>query len=171
MIHPTTDCVYTGKKGNYVETDVHDNTDIYGVTKSLGELSNAMVIRVSIIGEEKHEGKSLLEWVKSNAGKEIYGYTDHKWNGITCLQYAKIVHTIIVKKMRWCGVRHLFSPDSVSKYELTNIINKIYELDITIHKKDTGTQRDMTLSSVYKQAFKIPSLEEQIKELVLFKLF
>ena len=92
FIHITTDCVFSGKKGNYTENDVHDETNIYGLSKSLGEPNNCTVIRTSIIGEELKSKKSLLEWVISNDNKdskkvtEINGYTYHYWNGVTCLQ-------------------------------------------------------------------------------------
>src|SRR5579885_1740906 len=66
MIHPTTDCVYSGKKGNYIENDFHDEISIYGMSKSLGEPYNCTVLRTSIIGEEKFNKRSLLEWVKTN---------------------------------------------------------------------------------------------------------
>ena len=64
------------------------------MSKSLGELCKPTIIRISIIGEEVNNKRSLLEWVKSNSGKEINGYENHYWNGVTCLQLAKIVNEI-----------------------------------------------------------------------------
>lgn len=101
MIHSTTDCVFNGHKGNYIETDKHNVTTIYGTTKSLGEPTNCTVIRTSIIGEELYNKRSLLEWVKSNRDKEINGYANHYWNGITCLQYAKIIDQMITNDLFW----------------------------------------------------------------------
>jgi len=172
MIHPSTDCVYSGKKGKYIETDNHDATSLYGITKSVGEPSDAIVIRVSIIGEEKYNKKSLLEWVRSNKDKEISGYADHYWNGITCLQYAKIVYYMISNNIYWSGVRHIVSPNNVSKYELTNIINKVYNLNIKINKMNTGNPCDKTLDTIHEtnNLFNIPDLETQISELRNYKL-
>ena len=90
MIHITTDCVYTGNKGNYNEDDLFDADDIYGLTKNAGEPgNNCMVLRTSILGEENGQSRSLLEWVKSQKGKEVNGYTNHFWNGVTTLYLAE----------------------------------------------------------------------------------
>ena len=66
MIHPSTDCVYSGLKGWYSEEDLHDAIDVYGKSKSLGEPKNCTVIRTSIIGEELRNKSSFIEWVKAN---------------------------------------------------------------------------------------------------------
>ena len=134
FIHITTDCVFSGKKGNYTENDIKDETNIYGVSKSLGELFNGTIIRTSIIGEEKYNKKSLLEWIISKKNSKINGYSNHYWNGVTCLQLSEIINSIIINNYYWKGVRHIFSPKSVSKYELVNMINNIYNLNITINK-------------------------------------
>ena len=172
LIHITTDCVFSGKKGNYDENDSHDETSDYGVSKSLGELCEGTIIRTSIIGEEVRNKTSLLEWIISNSNKEINGYTNHKWNGVTCLQLSKIIKEIVTKKMYWSGVRHIFSPISVSKYELSTIINDIYKLNIKINKYETDKSIDKTLTTVYNenQKFKIPELKKQISELIKYNL-
>ena len=85
MIHITTDCVFSGKVGNYDENDRHDCDDIYGKTKLDGEPKNSCVIRTSIIGESKNE-RGLLEWAKNTASQRITGYTNHWWKGVTCHQ-------------------------------------------------------------------------------------
>lgn len=170
MIHSTTDCVYDGLKGNYIETDPHSPVNLYGTTKSIGESAYCSIIRTSIIGEELVNKRSLLEWVKSNKNKEIDGYVNHYWNGITCLQYAKIVDTIISKCDFWIGVRHFFSPESVSKYELVNMINDVYKLNIKVNIHNDNIKCDRTLSTMYKKKINIPSLRIQIEELSKFNL-
>lgn len=174
MIQPTTDCVFNGSKGKYVETDYHDESGIYGISKSLGEDFNCTVIRTSIIGEELFNKYSLLEWVK-NSTNNINGYNNHLWNGITCLQYCKIIDSIISNNLFWQGVRHVYSPDIKSKYELCCIIKDVYNIPIEIKKIDHSLIVDKTLYSNYDLPFKIPSLEIQIKELreyqnILFRL-
>lgn len=164
LIHPTTDCVYDGLKGYYNEDDLHNATDVYGKTKSLGEPKNATVIRTSIIGEEIGQSRSLVEWVKSNKGKEIQGYLNHYWNGVTCLQFAKLCEIIINSNNYWKGVRHIYS-NTVTKYELVNIISSIYELNITINPYNTLIKCDRSLSSNYNLFTGIPKLDEQIVQM------
>ncbi len=170
LIHITTDCVFSGSTGNYIEWAIHDATDIYGKSKSIGEPTTATVIRTSIIGEEVANKKSLLEWVKSNAGKEVKGYEDHWWNGVTCLQLAKICETIIVEGLYWAGVRHIFSPDTVNKSQLISLISFVYGLNIKVDAVTTGTLCDRSLSSMYLDiSFDVPDLSSQIVSIKNFK--
>lgn len=169
FLHITTDCVFSGSKGKYLETDQHDETSVYGVSKSLGELSyNATIIRTSIIGEEHKNKYSLLEWVKSYSGETINGFKNHYWNGVTCLQLAKIIDKIIKEDIWWQGVRHIFSPQSVTKCRLVEIINQEYRLENTINPIVTDTTIDKTLDTIYdtNRLFNIPDIENQIKEQV-----
>jgi dTDP-4-dehydrorhamnose reductase len=167
MIHITTDCVFSGKDGCYHESSIHDETNDYGMSKSLGELCKATIIRTSIIGEELINKRSLLEWVKSNKGLEIHGYTNHFWNGVTCLQLSKIIYKIITENLYWEGVRHIFSPKSVSKYELVTMINDVYNLNINIIPFKTENI-NKTLKTNYEtnSLFDIPDLRNQIESLV-----
>ena len=168
FIHITTDCVFSGTKGNYSEIDIHDEINDYGISKSLGELGyNTTIIRTSIIGEEIKNKYSLLEWVKKHNNETINGYNNHYWNGVTCLQLSKIIYNIIENNIWWSGVRHIFSPNIISKYELVKIINKIYELNNNIIKFNTEKTIDKTLNTIYdtNSIFNIPTLEKQILEL------
>ncbi len=169
MIHITTDCVFSGKKGNYIETDAHDVSDVYGRTKSLGEPNNCTVIRTSIIGEEIGQKRSLLEWIKSNANKEINGFDDHFWNGLTCLQVAKVLDQMIKENNFWIGVKHIFS-NKVDKYDLVSMVNDIYNLNIKINKKKSENNCDRSMASNFSNNFNIPNLNNQIQEMRDFKL-
>jgi dTDP-4-dehydrorhamnose reductase len=164
IIHITTDCVFSGNKGYYTETDAHDCFDEYGRTKSLGENKDLTIIRTSIIGEEKQNKKSLLEWVISNKGKTIDGYDNHLWNGVTCLELTKLIDEIIKSNTYWIGVKHFFSPDTVSKFELVSLINEIYSLDLTINKKSTEKHCYRNLKSQYPIAV-TKKISDQILEL------
>ena len=172
LIHITTDCVYDGIKGNYDKNDIHTAKDIYGVSKSLGEPHNATIIRTSIIGEELIGKKSLIEWIKTNKNCKINGFVNHYWNGITCLTLAKIIKTIIDKNNFWKGVKHIFSPNIVTKYDLCCYINEIYELNINIKKYEDTISKNMTLcdNDNDKNIYKIPTIYEQITEIRDFKL-
>ena len=167
IIHITTDCVFSGKEGKYNEYSNHDELNDYGTSKSLGELCDGTIIRTSIIGEELVNKRSLLEWVISNENRSINGYTNHFWNGVTCLQLAKIIYKIINKSLYWNGVRHIYSPTTVNKYELCKMISDIYELNIKVKEFKTD-KVDKSLSTIYgahENIFDIPELEDQIMEM------
>ena len=161
MIHVTTDCVFTGTNGPYNEEDSWDVRDIYGVSKVLGEPDNCTVIRSSIIGEELHNKLSFLEWVRSEKGNKIKGFTNHIWNGVTCLQMSKIINHIIETDGFWGGVRHFYSP-SVSKADMVEYINDVYDLSITVERVG-GDVVDKTLTSKYRDVSE-PNLKLQIQE-------
>lgn len=169
MIHPTTDCVYSGNKGSYTEKDKYDVSDIYGMSKAIGEPNNCTVIRTSIIGEEVTKGRSLVEWIKSEKGNTVFGFTNHHWNGVTCLQFAIVCHQIIKRDSFWKGIRHIYS-NIMDKSELVQTISHIYNIDIKVVPKETPLKCDRSLSSVYENndSFNIPSLKEQIIEMKIF---
>ena len=168
VIHASTDCVFDGLRGFYDENDATNPLDVYGKTKALGEPKNITVIRTSIIGEEVKQKKSLIEWVISNKNGEIDGFTNHWWNGVTCLQFAKICDEIIDRNLYWNGVQHIHS-DNVSKYELVELINNYYKLNIKINPKKASTYCNRILTSIYPLKIHIPSIENQISELVKFQ--
>lgn len=171
FVHITTDCVYSGSKGQYDESDEHTAKDIYGISKSLGEPVDVTVIRVSIIGEELDNKQSLLEWVRSNRNGCIKGFANQFWSGVTCLQLAKIIKEIIERKCYWKGVRHIIS-ETVSKYELLCIINKVYDLNINIQKIDCDFYNNKSLSSNLPalEWLTVPSLYNQILEQSTFNI-
>jgi dTDP-4-dehydrorhamnose reductase len=166
LIHPTTDCVYSGLKGHYNENDKYDVSDIYGMSKAIGEPLDCTVIRTSIIGEEVGQGRSLVEWVKSSANTTVTGFTNHYWNGITCLEFAKICDTIIKANNFWKGTRHIHS-NTVNKFELVHLISEIYGLNIGVTPKETTVTCDRSLSTNFNliEYFNIPELKEQIIEM------
>jgi dTDP-4-dehydrorhamnose reductase len=170
FIHITTDCVYDGVKGYYIKTDQHTAMNIYGITKSEGEPDNTTVIRTSIIGEEINGKNSLLEWIIKNKNGTISGYTNQLWNGVTCLTLAKYIKNIIDNNLFWKGVKHIYSDDIVSKYELCIFINKIYELNINIIPHKTSEQIvNMTLTG--NDRFNFGSIYEQINEQKEFNIY
>ncbi len=169
VIHITTDCVYNGRYGTYMEDCPHDCEDEYGKTKSLGENENLTLIRTSIIGEEKTSKKSLLEWVISNHGKTIDGYYNHNWNGITCLELTKFIEKVINENLYWLGVKHVYSPQEITKYSLVKLITKIYGLDIKVKKTLAMQDCDRVLMS-YSSYRITKSLKDQIIEQKNFKI-
>ena len=165
LIHITTDCVFNGSKGLYDENDIHDEENLYGVSKSLGESENSCIIRTSIIGNDLYSKKSLLEWIISNKDGEINGYDNHLWNGVTCLTLANIIKYMIENNIIWKGVRHIHSPDTISKYDLCQLVNTVYKQNITINKVNDKFNINKSLTSNYNMNFEIKDLENQILDL------
>lgn len=168
VIHITTDCVFSGNKGKYAETDLHDCLDEYGKSKSLGENKNLTVIRTSIIGEERHNKKSLIAWTMSNKGNEVNGFKNHLWNGVTCLELSKLIQKIINENLFWEGVQHVHSPNTISKCDLLKVLNKVYNLELKI-KEVTVEKCDRSLSSSYPQLV-TNSIETQVDEQSKFQI-
>jgi dTDP-4-dehydrorhamnose reductase len=167
MIQPATDCVFTGSTGGYVESDVADETSAYGKSKSMGEPLESTVIRCSIIGREVRNKTSLIEFLFKSVGGSVKGWNNHMWNGVTCLQYCKIVEQIIEKNMFWKGVRHLLSPRPVSKYELLVMVKEAYGLNVEIFSVSAPIAGDKTLQTECEEnsLLTIPDLAEQLKDL------
>ena len=151
VIQIATDCVFSGRKGQYLETDAHDAEDVYGKTKSLGEVvsENVMHIRVSTIGRELGRSTLLLEWVLSHAqGATIPGYTDHFWNGVTTNHFAKVVKGVIENDGFRSGLSHLVPADELSKADLVRQIASAFgRTDLIIKGTDSGKPIDRTLST------------------------
>ena len=171
FIQVSTDCVFTGNEGGYVESSPHLAMDIYGRSKSLGEPDNATIIRTSIIGEELRNKLSLVEWVKSQEGKTVNGYLNHFWNGVTCLQFAKICDYIIKNDLFWKDVKHIHSPNKISKFGLILAISHIYELGVEVEEFKTPKKCDRSLKSERTDVLiETPDLYDQIKEMKDFKI-
>lgn len=168
MIHPTTDCVYSGKKGKYNENDKYDVDDVYGMSKAIGEPKNCTIIRTSIIGEEVGQHRSLVEWVKSQKNNKVNGFLNHFWNGITCLEWAKLTEKIIEENDFWSGAKHFISPTQVSKYDLVKMLSNTYNLNIEINPVNAEFVVDRTLSSIFNKKYEIKELELQIIEMEEF---
>jgi dTDP-4-dehydrorhamnose reductase len=151
IIQIATDCVYSGEKGNYKESDLHDATDVYGKTKSLGEIemSNLIHLRVSIIGPEVGRSTSLLEWFKNQPeGAELNGFTDHLWNGITTHHFGRISHGIVSNNFIDLGKTHVVPKDIVTKARLLKIFSEAYNrTDVTISEVKSAKTIDRTLST------------------------
>jgi len=170
IIHITTDCVFDGLDGYYTENSPHNATDDYGRSKSLGEPSNCMVLRTSIIGPEWGGNKrSLVEWFLSNKGREVNGYTNHMWNGLTTLELSSCISDIIAEDMYDNGTFHLFS-SSVSKYELLKAMNRAWELGITANPIEAKTFCNRILMTVRElnSVLKPKSLHEMLEEMKYF---
>jgi len=182
IIQIATDCVYSGKKGMYTESDFHDATDVYGKTKSLGEVpsDNVMHLRASIIGPEVGRSTSLLEWFLTQPkDAQINGFSDHLWNGITTHQFAKVSLGLVKSNYFNHGVHHIIPSDIVTKANLLKLFSKIYNReDININETISSNHVDRTLSTNQKDfnsnIWKLagyknpPGIEEMVSEQAIF---
>ena len=151
VLQIATDCVYSGAKGRYVEKDNHDPLDVYGKTKSLGEAYSPRVnhLRCSIIGPEPKGHVSLLDWFLGqprNGG--VSGYTNHQWNGVTTLHFAKLCHGIMKEQLDLPHVQHVVPSGAISKAELLGCFARDYKReDIIVTPTEAKTVIDRTLST------------------------
>jgi len=142
LIHPSTDCIYSGNKRNkYEHSDLFDAKDFYGLSKQIGENTikyrkNINVIRSSIIGPAfYHNNNGLMQWFLNNKLKTIYGYTDHFWNGVTTLEWCKLVNKFILSRkinLNHQKLLNLGTDKVYSKYQILNYIKKIFKKDTII---------------------------------------
>jgi dTDP-4-dehydrorhamnose reductase len=151
VIQIATDCVFSGLKGSYLESDPHDALDVYGKSKSLGEVPSAsmMHLRVSIIGPEVGRSTSLLEWVRNQPhGAKINGFTDHVWNGVTTKHFGKLAKGIIQSNLFKSGVFHVVPENRLPKDRLVQVIASIFGRDdIQIQPTASGKIVDRTLET------------------------
>lgn len=168
LIHISTDCVFSGKKGLYREDDISDAEDLYGKTKYLGEVSgpNCLTIRTSIIGRELSGANGLLEWFLAQEGKEVKGYKKAIFSGLTTYALADIMLEIIEKHYCLEGIYQI-SSDPITKFDLLNKLTQRLSLDIEI-MADESVVVDRSLdSSKFRRATKvnIPFWEAMIDDL------
>jgi dTDP-4-dehydrorhamnose reductase len=138
LVQMSTDCVFSGQAGRpYKESDMPDAIDLYGRTKLSGEVIYAphLTLRTSIIGPELSGSRSLLEWVISQRGKAINGFTRALYTGLTTLQMARSIARILRVAPDLSGLYHL-SAQAISKYDLITLIDKAYGLGIDLHRNE-----------------------------------
>ena len=139
IIHPSTDCVFSGRQGSYTEEDPPDADDLYGKSKELGELpevENALTLRTSIVGRELTNYASLLEWLLSQRGGTIRGYSRVIYAGVTTNQFARVAGWLIANFPGLSGLYHL-TADAIPKLELLTMLRDAYGLDVRIVPDDT----------------------------------
>lgn len=168
--HVTTDCVYSGKRGEYTEADMFDADDVYGMSKNGGDNTDCMVLRTSIIGEEKGQSRSLLEWARSNAGKDVNGFTNHRWNGVTTLYLAEVIETIETDGLYQKGIFHIHSPNTLNKFELLTQISDAYHLDLKIKAMEAKDRIDRNLASIkpLTNRVSVKTIAQQLNDMKAF---
>lgn len=137
VIHVSTDCVFTGRKGSYVESDPPDAEDLYGRSKLLGEIDypNAVTLRTSIIGREIATRKGLVEWFLAQSGR-VRGYRRAIFSGLTTDELVRVIADRIIARRDLRGVYHV-SVDPISKFDLLTIVKETYGTDTEIEPDDS----------------------------------
>lgn len=135
VIHISTDCVFSGKTGDYEENDISDAEDAYGRTKFRGELDGegALTLRTSMIGRELGHQRGLLEWFIANRGGTVNGYTNVIFSGFPTLHLSRIIGDILQHRPTLTGRYHV-SAEPISKYRLLSLINTAMRLNININE-------------------------------------
>ncbi|MBW2574981.1 MAG: SDR family oxidoreductase [Deltaproteobacteria bacterium] len=167
MIHLSTDCVFSGKKGNYKESDTSDADDLYGRTKFLGEVTeqHCLTLRTSMIGLELSRKKNLLEWFLAQKGT-VNGYKKVIFSGFTTLELSRIIENMILNYPEANGIYHV-SSEPISKFDLLYLIKEGLKLSIEIIP-DESTACDRSLDSVrFRQevGYTPPTWKEMVSEL------
>ncbi len=162
-IHVSTDCIFSGKKGNYSEEDVPDCTDLYGRSKLLGEIycEDHLTIRTSFIGREIDTQRGLLEWFLSQTG-QIKGYTHAVWNGLTSIEIARILHLLTQQ-----GARGLLNVggEAITKYSLLLLMREVFGTEVDIVTDDSvRINRVLDIAKFKELNIVSPPLESLLKE-------
>ena len=170
LVHLSTDCVFSGRKGRYSESDAPDAEDLYGRTKLLGEVSepHCLTLRTSMIGPELSRRTGLLEWFLGQKGRTVKGFTKAIFSGFPTVELAPIIEHVLVKTPGIYGVYHVAS-DAISKYDLLTLIRDRLNLPITIERDSTfKCDRSLDASRFQKDTgYLPPSWEVMIDHMAL----
>lgn len=136
LIHPSTDCVFSGERGNYGESDPPDAGDLYGRSKLLGEVSHphTVTLRTSIIGHELRSAHGLVNWFLAQSG-QCRGYTRAIFSGLPTVELARIVRDLVIPSPGLCGVYHVAAAP-IAKYDLLQLVAEVYKKKIEIIPSD-----------------------------------
>jgi dTDP-4-dehydrorhamnose reductase len=136
LIHFSTDCVFSGKKGNYPENDIPDAMDLYGRSKLLGEVDypHAITLRTSLIGQELNGARSLVNWFLAQDGS-VRGFTKAIFSGMPTVEIARVIEEYVLPHPELHGVYHL-SVDPISKHDLLSMVRDVYGKQVEIIRDD-----------------------------------
>lgn len=173
IIHISTDCVFSGARGEYRDCDIKDALDIYGMTKNLGELINDkdLTIRTSIIGpEQKADGEGLFHWLFLNKNTDsITGYTKSLWGGVTTLELAKFIDFSIEHNIK--GLYQLSNNEKISKYDLLELLILQFKLKVRlIEVFGPALDKSIISSFIDDIEYKVPPYKLMILELYNFMI-
>lgn len=136
LVHMSTDCVFSGSKGNYKESDLSDATDLYGKSKYLGEVDylHAITLRTSIIGHELQSAHGLIGWFLSQQGS-CKGFRRAIFSGLPTVVLAKVIRDVVLPRTELTGVYHV-AAKPISKYDLLRLVAEVYGKQIEVIPDD-----------------------------------
>ena len=173
LIHISTDCVFSGEKGFYSENDKPDSSDLYGLSKLLGEINgeNALTIRTSIIGHSINSNHGLIDWFLKQKVK-VKGFRKAIFSGLTTLELSKVILKYILNNDSLNGIFHI-SNVPISKFDLLNLVSRIYKKSIIISPDDSLiVDRSLNSKKFIKQTGYIPpSWEKMIEEMYFQNIY
>jgi len=165
LIHVSTDCVFSGDKGNYTEDDFADAQDVYGKSKALGEIiyPHTITLRTSTIGHEFETRYGLLEWFLSQQGR-CKGYSRAIFSGLPTVVFAQIIRDVVIPQSHLSGLYHV-AAEPINKYDLLALIAKVYGKQIDIEPDDTLIIDRSLNSERFRKAtgYEAPDWENLIK--------
>ena len=168
LIHFSTDCVFSGSEGSYLEDATPNALDYYGKTKGLGEINSksSLTIRSSMIGPELYNKTELFEWIINNKEKEINGFSRVMYSGVTTVYMARLLADLIDNHKNLSGIYNIAS-NPISKFELLHLINDNFNLGFLINKDQNITSnKTLDTSKIEKElGIKPPSWNQLIIEL------
>jgi len=166
IIHISTDCIYSGSKGSYTESDLADGTSYYARTKALGELKDSknITLRNSVIGPDMDpNGIGLLNWFMKQAGT-ITGFSEAIWSGITSMELANIIEEAINQGVH--GLFNMCPNKAIDKYNLLLLFNKYFKNNSLIILSDNKFKSDKSLLRTnYDLNYEVPDYEKMVQEM------
>ena len=137
LVHISTDCVFSGEKGGYTESDCPDARDLYGISKTLGEVNapNSITLRTSIIGHALNSSNGLIDWFLGQQG-QCRGFTRAIFSGLPAVVLAQIVHDVIIPASGAYGLYHV-AADPIAKFDLLKLVAEVYGKSIDIAPDDS----------------------------------
>ena len=165
LIHISTDCVFSGNKGNYAVTDNPDPIDIYGSSKLAGEIVDGhnLTIRTSHVGRELTNFTSLFEWILNNRGKKVVGYSKAIYSGLTTFSLSVVIDSLLTTGSSINGLVHVAS-SPINKFQLVTELNNRLGLDINIEIDESVVLNRSLLSSdeITQLGIEIPSWDQML---------
>lgn len=136
LVHVSTDCVFNGRRGNYLESDPADAEDLYGRSKLLGEVDypNAITLRTSIIGHELASAHGLIGWFLSQQ-QPVKGYRQAVFSGMPTVELSRVVRDMVLPRPELRGLYHV-AAEPINKYELLQLVANAYGKEIAIEPDD-----------------------------------
>lgn len=171
LIHISTDCVFSGDKGGYVEDDFADALDVYGKSKALGEVNypNAITLRTSTIGHELQSAYGLLDWFLSQEGR-CKGFAQAIFSGLPTVVFAQVIRDVVIPHTELSGLYHV-AAKPINKFDLLKLIAEVYGKNIEIVRDDQLVIDRSLDSSKFKLAtsYVAPEWPELIKAMKSYK--